>query len=41
MGRLVCGRIEVVGGGLRDCLAVSERTLTGPVSLDVSIALLP
>lgn len=40
MSRLVSGRIEVVGDVLRDCLAVNERTLTGPVSLVVSIALL-
>ena len=36
----VVGKIEVVGGGLRDRPAVNERTLTGPVRLVVSIALL-
>lgn len=40
VSRLVSGRIEVVGDVLRDCLAVNERTLTGPVRLVVSIALL-
>lgn len=40
VGRVV-GKIEVVGGGLRDCPAVNERTLKRPVRLMVSIALLP
>jgi hypothetical protein len=37
---LMSGRTEVVGGGLRDCPAVNERTLTRPIQSIVSIALL-
>ena len=35
--RLVSGGTEVVGGGLRDWLAVNERTRKKPVRLSVQV----